>query len=191
MLSEQSTAKEQDQLLEQAIQKDESRLRRFIRRQIGNSDDSEDILQEVFCELLEAYRLMKPIEQVSAWLFRVARNRITDRFRKKKPELLEDRASTNEEGEGLLIEEVLASGSDGPEQLLIRKLILEGIEDALEELPEEQREVFVAHEIEGDSFKEISLRTGVSVNTLLSRKRYAVLYLREQLRELFEEIRNT
>lgn len=177
---------EQDHLIEEAMKKDEPRLRNFIRRRVADGSDTEDILQEVFCELLEAYRLMKPIEQVSAWLFRVARNRITDRFRKKKFELFAD-TSMSKENEGLLMEELLPATEDGPEETFVRKVLLEEIEDALEELPAEQRTVFLAHEVEGLSFREISEQTGVSVNTLLSRKHYAVRSLRLRLQAMYRE----
>ncbi len=178
---------EQDERISQAIDRDKTRLRNFIRRRVADPSDAEDILQEVFYELVETYRLMKPIEQVGAWLFRVARNRITDLFRKRKPE-----ASTNdpviaEEGELLTVEDLLPSRDAGPEAAYARTVLLAELEDALEELPEEQREVFLAHEIEGRSFKELAAETGLSVNTLLSRKHYAVIHLRERLREVYDE----
>jgi RNA polymerase sigma factor (sigma-70 family) len=182
---------EQDERISEAIDRDKTRLRNFIRRRVADPSDAEDILQEVFYELVEAYRLMKPIEQVGAWLFRVARNRITDLFRKRKPE-----ASTNdpviaEEGESLTVEDLLPSRDAGPEAAYARTVLLEELEDALEELPEEQREVFLAHEIEGRSFKQLALETGLSVNTLLSRKHYAVIHLRERLREVYDEFTNS
>jgi len=178
---------EQDERISEAIDRDRTRLRNFIRRRVPDPSDAEDILQEVFYELVETYRLMKPIEQVGAWLFRVARNRITDLFRKRKPE-----ASTNdpvivEEGESLTVEDLLPSRDAGPEAAYARTVLLEELEDALEELPEEQRDVFLAHEIEGRSFKDLAIETGLSVNTLLSRKHYAVIHLRERLREVYEE----
>jgi RNA polymerase sigma factor (sigma-70 family) len=178
---------EQDERISEAIDRDKTRLRNFIRRRVADPSDAEDILQEVFYELVEAYRLMKPIEQVGAWLFRVARNRITDLFRKRKPE-----ASTNDpvivgEGESLTVEDLLPSRDAGPEAAYARTVLLEELEDALEELPEEQREVFLAHEIEGRSFKDLAIETGLSVNTLLSRKHYAVIHLRERLREVYDE----
>src|SRR4029077_10840367 len=182
---------EQDERISEAIDRDKTRLRNFIRRRVPDPSDAEDILQEVFYELVETYRLMKPIEQVGAWLFRVARNRITDLFRKRKPE-----ASTNdpviaEEGESLTVEDLLPSRDAGPEAAYARTVLLEELEDALEELPEEQREVFLAHEIEGRSFKQLALETGLSVNTLLSRKHYAVIHLRERLREVYDEFTNS
>jgi RNA polymerase sigma factor (sigma-70 family) len=165
--------------LSEIFQREQGRLRSFVRRRVADEGDAEDILQDVFYELVEASRLMKPVEQAGAWLFRVARNRIIDFFRKKRPVLWED---------DLSIEEMLPSPDAGPEAAFARSVLWEELEDALEELPEEQRDVFIAHEIDGRSFKEIAQETGVSVNTLLSRKRYAVLHLRERLKEIHEEI---
>ena len=178
---------EQDQRISETIDREKTRLRNFIRKRVADQGDAEDILQEVFYELVEAYRLMKPIEQVGAWLFRVARNRITDLFRKKKPELLMNEPAVTEDGEVLTLEELLPSPDAGPEAAYARTVLLDELEDALEELPEEQREVFLAHEIEGRSFKELAVETGLSVNTLLSRKHYAVLHLRERLRVVYDE----
>jgi RNA polymerase sigma factor (sigma-70 family) len=180
---------EQDRRVAEAVDRERPRLRRFIRRQVDDEGDAEDILQDVFYELIEAYRLMKPIEQVGAWLFRVARNRITDLFRKKRPEPLPwVRSSDAEDDEPLLLEELLPSPEAGPEALYARRVLLEELDAALDELPPEQREVFIAHELEGRSFKELAAESGVSVNTLLSRKHYAVLHLRERLRDIYEEI---
>jgi len=178
---------EQDQRISETIAREKTRLRNFIRKRVADQADAEDILQEVFYELVETYRLMKPIEQVGAWLFRVARNRITDLFRKKKPELLMNEPAGTEDGEVLTLEELLPSPDAGPEAAYARTLLLDELEDALEELPEEQREVFLAHEIEGRGFKELAVETGLSVNTLLSRKHYAVLHLRERLRAVYDE----
>jgi RNA polymerase sigma factor (sigma-70 family) len=178
---------EQDQRISETIAREKTRLRNFIRKRVADQADAEDILQEVFYELVETYRLMKPIEQVGAWLFRVARNRITDLFRKKKPELLMNEPAGTEDGEVLTLEELLPSPDAGPEAAYARTLLLDELEDALQELPEEQREVFLAHEIEGRSFKELAVETGLSVNTLLSRKHYAVLHLRERLRAVYDE----
>ena len=178
---------EQDQRISEAIDRDKTRLRNFIRRRVADPSDAEDILQEVFYELVETYRLMKPIEQVGAWLFRVARNRITDLFRKRKPEASTNDPVVAEEGEFLTLEDLLPSRDAGPEAAYARTVLLAELEDALEELPDEQREVFLAHEIEGRSFKELAVETGLSVNTLLSRKRYAVIHLRERLREVYDE----
>ena len=178
---------EQDQRISETIDREKTRLRNFIRKRVADQGDAEDILQEVFYELVEAYRLMKPIEQVGAWLFRVARNRITDLFRKKKPELLMNESAVTEDGEVLTLEELLPSPDAGPEAAYARTVLLDELEDTLEELPYEQREVFLAHEIEGRSFKDLAAETGLSVNTLLSRKHYAVLHLRERLRAVYDE----
>jgi len=181
---------DQDQRISEAISRDEPRLRNFIRRRVADQSEAEDILQEVFYELVEAYRMMKPVEQVTAWLFRVARNRIIDLFRRKSREAVRaDSARLSEDGEVLRWEELLPSPDAGPEAAYARSLLLEQLDDALEELPEEQREVFIAHELMGYSFKEISERSGVSVNTLLSRKHYAVLHLRERLRAIYDQLK--
>ena len=182
---------EQDRRISEAVDRERGRLRNFIRRRVSDEADAEDILQEVFYELVETYRLMKPVEQVGAWLFRVARNRIIDLFRKRKPQTLEsEMASTTMEGETLTLEDLLPSPDAGPEAAYARNLLLEELDAALDELPEEQREVFVAHEIEGRSFKDLAAETGVSINTLLSRKHYAVIQLRERLAEIYDELRN-
>ncbi len=181
-------ASEQDQRISETIGREQIRLRNFIRRGVLDEAEAEDILQDVFFELVEAYRLMKPIEQMSAWLFRVARNRIIDVFRKKKPVALQDQLiSRNDDGEPLLFEDLLPSPDAGPEAAYARTVLLEQLEAALAELPEEQRDVFIAHEIEGRSFKELAAETGINVNTLLSRKRYAILHLRERLQDLYDE----
>jgi RNA polymerase sigma factor (sigma-70 family) len=179
---------EQDQKISEAISRNEPRLRNFIRRRVADQSEAEDILQEVFSELVETYRMMKPVEQVTAWLFRVARNRIIDLFRRKSREGIQaGAAATSEDGESLSLEDLLPSPDAGPDAVYARNLLLEALDDALDELPDEQREVFVNHELMGYSFKQISDRTGVSVNTLLSRKHYAVLHLRDRLREIYEE----
>ena len=180
-------ALEQDQRISEVVKREQSRLRNFIRRRVPDPRDAEDILQDVFYELVEANRLLMPIEHVTGWLFRVARNRITDLFRKKKPESFSDVAVADDEDELLRFEDLLPSPDAGPEALYARSVILDELELALEELPEEQREVFVAHELEGRSFKEMAAETGVSVNTLLSRKRYAVLHLRERLQSIYDQ----
>jgi RNA polymerase sigma factor (sigma-70 family) len=177
---------EQDQLISQALERDRSRLRSFIRKHVADTGEAEDILQDVFYELLEAYRLMKPVEHVTAWLFRVARNRMVDLFRRKKPASLNSPASVEDEDGGTL-EDLLPSADAGPEAVYARSLLLEALEEALEELPQAQREVFVAHELQGQSFKEISAETGLSVNTLLSRKHYAVTHLRQRLQLIYED----
>jgi RNA polymerase sigma factor (sigma-70 family) len=184
-------ALEQDQRISEVVKREGSRLRNFIRRRVADPRDAEDVLQDVFYRLVEANRLLMPIDHVTGWLFRVARNRITDLFRKKKPELFSDAASEDEEGESLQLEDLLPSPDAGPEALYFRNLLLDELELALDELPEDQREVFVAHELEGRSFKELAAETGVSVNTLLSRKRYAVLHLRERLQDIHDEFTKT
>jgi RNA polymerase sigma factor (sigma-70 family) len=179
---------EQDERLTETIGREQGRLRNFIRRRVADQADAEDILQDVFYELIEAYRLMKPIEQVGAWLYRVARNRIIDGFRKKKPEPFSDsRDPGAEDADTLSLEELFPSPDAGPEASYARSILFEELDAALDELPEEQREVFVAHEIEGISFKELSAETGVGINTLLSRKHHAVLHLRRRLQSIYKE----
>jgi RNA polymerase sigma factor (sigma-70 family) len=181
------TVTEQDRQIAETMREQRGRLRSFIRRRVLNDADADDLLQEVFYELVEAQRLLKPIDAITSWLFRVARNRITDLFRKKKPAAFSEAATLDSEGKWLDIEELLPSPDAGPDALYLRHLFIEEFEDALAELPREQREVFVAHELEGRSFKEISAATGVGVNTLLARKHYAVLHLRERLHDLHDE----
>ena len=180
-------ALEQDQRITDVVEREQSRLRNFIRRRVPDPSDVEDIVQDVFYELVEANRLLMPIEHVTGWLFRVARNRITDLFRKKSPESFSDAAVVDENEELLHFEDLLPSPDAGPEALYVRSLLLEEVELALDESPDDQREVFVAHELEGRSFKEMAAATGVSVNTLLSRKRYAVLHLRRRLQDVYDE----
>jgi RNA polymerase sigma factor (sigma-70 family) len=187
MSSNNWTITEQDKLISQAMERDEPRLRSFIRKHVADSSDAEDIVQEVFYELLEAYRLMKPVEHVTAWLFRVARNRMIDLFRRKKPESLNEPVVSSEDGGTLSLEDLLPSAEASPEAAYARNMLLDELEDAIDELPEAQREVFVAHELTGRSFKEISAETGLSINTLLSRKRYAVLHLRRRLQAIYED----
>src|ERR1035441_1170570 len=178
---------EQDQRISEVVKREQSRLRNFIRRRVPDPLDAEDILQEVFYQLVEANRLLMPIEHVTGWLFRVARNRITDLFRKKKPQSFSDAAVADEDEELLRFEDLLPSPDAGPDALYARSVLLDELEFALEELPDEQREVFIGHELEGRSFKEMAAESGVSVNTLLSRKRYAVLHLRERLQSIYDE----
>ena len=172
-------ARDEDQRISDVISREQSRLRQFIRRRVPDPRDAEDILQDVFSELVEANRLLMPIEHVTGWLFRVARNRITDLFRRRQPDALDD------------IEELLPSPDAGPEAIYARQLLIEELQVALEELPKEQRDVFVAHELEGRTFKEMAAETGVSINTLLSRKRYAVLHLRERLQQIHDDLGTT
>jgi RNA polymerase sigma factor (sigma-70 family) len=179
---------EDDLRISAIVSKERSRLGAFIRRRVPDPSDVEDIVHEVFFELVNANRLLMPIEHVTGWLFRVARNRITDLFRKHQPESLSEAALEGEDGELLRIEDLLPSSDAGPEALYVRRLLLEEMELALGELPREQREVFVAHELEGRSFRELAAESGVNINTLLSRKRYAVLHLRERLRSIHDEL---
>ena len=184
-------ANEQDQRISEVVKREQSRLRNFIRRRVPDPRDAEDILQDVFYKLVEANRLLMPIEHVTGWLFRVARNRITDLFRKQRPENFSDAVIAGEDDDELLrLEDLLPSPDAGPDALYARNLLLNELELALDELPEEQREVFVAHELEGRSFKEIAADTGVNLNTLLSRKRHAVLHLRERLQNIYDDFTN-
>lgn len=178
---------EQDQQISATVAREQHRLRRFIRRWVADQGDVEDVLQDVFHELVEAYRLAQPIEQIGAWLFRVARNRITDLFRKRQTEALRDGPVGMEDGEPLRLEDLLPSPDAGPEAAYARAVLIGELEAALDELPAEQREVFLAHEVDGCSFKELAAATGVGVNTLLSRKHYAVLHLRRRLRAIHDE----
>ena len=183
-------ALEQDQRISEVVTREQSRLRNFIRRRVPDPRDAEDILQDVFYKLVEANRLLMPIEHVTGWLFRVARNRIVDLFRKQQPENFSDAAAPEDDsGDAgqLQFEDLLPSPDAGPDALYARGVLLDEMELALDELPEEQRAVFVAHELEGRSFKDIAAETGVSVNTLLSRKRYAVLHLRGRLQSIYDE----
>jgi RNA polymerase sigma factor (sigma-70 family) len=177
--------------ISEVVKREQARLRNFIRRRVPDPGDAEDILQDVFYELVEANRLLMPIEHVTGWLFRVARNRITDLFRKKKPEPFSDAAVAGQDDELLRLEDLLPSPDAGPDALYARGVLVEELALAVDELPEEQRDVFVAHEVEGRSFKEIAAETGVNVNTLLSRKRYAVLHLRERLQSIYDEFTKT
>ena len=178
----------QDRRIAETIEREGFRLRNFIRKRVSDERDAEDVLQDVFYELVEAYRLMKPVERVGAWLFRVARNRITDLFRKRTREaLLSDSMANHSTEEPLRLEDLLPSPDGGPEAAYARSVLVDELEAALNELPEEQRYVFIAHELEGRDFKELAAETGVSVNTLLSRKHYAVLHLRERLQDIYNE----
>ena len=187
MLSLDQVTAEQDQWIAQAMETDGSRLRNYIRKHVVDLEAAEDILQEVFVELVEAYRLLKPIEQVSGWLFRVAKNRIIDRFRGRRLESLSQDRYGEDDDVAVSLEDLLPSPDSGPEAAYARSVLLDEVDEALREMPEEQRSVFIAHEWEGYSFKELAAETGVSVNTLLSRKRYAVLHLRRRLRSIYEE----
>ena len=182
---------DRDRQISAIFTEQKSRLRNFIRRRVPDPRDAEDILQDAFYKLVEANRLLMPIDHVTGWLYRVARNRITDLFRKKKAESFSQASIADEEGELLQIEDLLPSADAGPEALYFRNALLDQLELALDELPEEQREVFIAHELDGRSFKELAAETGVGVNTLLARKHYAVLHLRERLRNMYDEFTET
>ncbi|HWC16011.1 MAG TPA: RNA polymerase sigma factor [Terriglobales bacterium] len=179
---------EQDERISEIVERQQSRLRNFIRRRVPDPRDVEDILQDIFYQLVEANRLLMPIDHVTGWLFRVARNRIIDLFRKKKPESFSDAASVDENDDLLQLEDMLPSPEAGPEAIYARGTLLDELAHAVAELPKEQREVFIAHELEGRTFKELAAAKGVSVNTLLSRKRYAVLHLRARLQKIYGEI---
>ena len=180
-------ASEQDRRITEAVAEQTRRLRRLVRRYVLDRDEAEDILQEVFYELVDAYRLMKPIEQVGAWLYRVAKNRITDRFRKRKNAALPEGNWSDENGESLRLDELLPSADLGPDALFARAALMEQIEVAIAELPAAQREIFIAHELEGRSFKELAAEMNVSINTLLSRKHSAVNTLRARLLTSYQE----
>lgn len=183
---------QQDQRITETVAREYGRLRNFIRKRVSDRRDAEDILQEVFYELVEAYRLMQPVEEVTAWLFRVARNRITDLFRSKQREALRSQpVPLAEDGTEVQLDDLFPSPDAGPEAAYVRGVLLEELDAALDELPEEQREVFVAHEVMGYSFQEISAKTGVGVNTLLSRKHYAVVQLRRRLQTIYDEFMKT
>jgi RNA polymerase sigma factor (sigma-70 family) len=178
---------EQDRSLATTFEHERGRLRNFIRQRVPDPGDAEDILQEVFYELVSAARLMQPIEQVGAWLFRVARNRITDLFRRNATRGEPAAIASDDDEDGPGLGDLLPSEADGPEAAFTRRLLLEELDAALDELPEDQRSVFIAHELEGVSFKELAARTGTSVNTLLSRKHYAVVHLRRRLQAIHDE----
>ena len=181
-------AREQDQRIAEVVEREQSRLLNFIRRRVPDPRDAEDILQDVFYRLVEANRLLMPIDHVTGWLFRVARNRITDLFRRKRPESLSGVADGDEDDDLLQLEDLLPSPDAGPEALYARNVLLDELATAVDELPADQRAVFIAHELEGQSFKEIAGETGVNVNTLLARKRYAVLRLRQRLQGIYDEL---
>ena len=187
-LSKQWMMAKQDERISEAVEREQARLSNFIRKRVADQGDAEDILQDVFYELVEAYRMMKPVEQVTAWMFRVARNRITDLFRKRQWEALRREPDVlTEDGEVFQLEDLLPAPDAGPEAAYARSVLLEELDAALEELPDEQRDVFVAHQLMGYSFKEIAAQTGVSVNTLLSRKHYAVQHLRQRLQAIYDD----
>jgi RNA polymerase sigma factor (sigma-70 family) len=186
-LTDRLTAAAQDREIASTVQRERGRLLAFIRRRIADAAEAEDVLQDALYELVRAYRMMQPVEQAGAWLTRVARNRIIDRFRSERPQPLARPPAAEGEEHDDTFEDLLPAPDDGPESSVIRELLLEEIGAALEELPHEQREVFVAHELDGLSFKELSARSGVGINTLLSRKRYAVLHLQQRLRAAWDD----
>ncbi len=185
-----SMADIQNDSIREAVNKESRRLLEFIRKRVPTQEDAEDVLQDVFYELVNTYRLMKPVEQLASWMFTVARNKITDRYRKKKPTLLEDHFAVRagDDGDRLDISDFLPSNTNSPDTDMMREAIMTSLVNALDELPKEQRDVFVMHEVEDKSFQEISEITGANVNTLLSRKRYAVLFLRERLQNLYDDL---
>lgn len=190
VLTVQMTA-HQNEEINKTVQRERGRLLRFIRERVNNDEEAEDILQDVFYQLVESYRLMKPVEQLTAWLFTVARNKITDRYRKKKPERLDSiSVGFEDEGERLFLADLLSGKEADGSDKMMNELLMETLADALDELPVEQREVFIQHELEDKSFKEIAEEKQVTINTLISRKRYAVLFLRERLRSIYNEMFN-
>jgi RNA polymerase sigma factor (sigma-70 family) len=184
-------AHDKDQRISEVVEREQSRLRHFIRRRVPDPRDAEDVLQDVWSELVEANRLLMPIEHVTGWLFQVARNRITDLFRRKRPDRPGTSGIAGDEGELVALWDLLPSPESGPEARYARQVLLDELEQAIGELPEAQRDVFIAHELEGQAFKDMAAATGVGVNTLLSRKRYAVLRLRERLQEVYDAFENT
>lgn len=183
-------ALEQNERIQQTVQKERKRLLHFIKQRVNNVADAEDILQDVFYQFTEYLRLGSQIDSITGWLFAVTRNKITDWFRKKRETTFSDNTLEFEGEETLFLSEILADPSAKADTPMWRKMLYETIMEAIDELPSEQREVFLQHEIAGKSFKEMSAETGLSINTLLSRKRYAVLYLRERLAELYQELLN-
>jgi len=180
------TAQQNEQIVAD-VARERQRLRQFIRRNVLDEGEAEDILQDVFSELIEAYRVMKPIEQVGAWLFRVARNRIIDRFRSRRREVVLPEPDTYIDDDEPALEMLLPDPEAGPEAAFVREVVLEEVLIALDELPQAQRDVFVAHEIEGVSFRQMAAESGISINTLLARKHEAVRSLRRKLRTIFDE----
>ena len=186
-----SLLESQNQEIGNELIRQRNKLLSFIQKRVPDRDEAEDILQDVFYQFIESYRLMKPVEQAGAWLFRVARNRITDRFRKKKPERFSNLVGGRDENdEPLLLSDLLPTDLDSPDTKMMNEMLMEELTDALEQLPKAQKEIFIQHEVEGKSFAEIAKETGESINTLLSRKRYAVIFLREKLKNVYAEFMN-
>ncbi|RIX49190.1 MAG: sigma-70 family RNA polymerase sigma factor [Rhodocyclales bacterium GT-UBC] len=180
---------DQNRRITETIRRERGRLGNFIRQRVPDAGEAEDILQDVFFEFVEAYRLPKPIEQAGAWLFQVARHRIIDRFRKKREVALpQGRDDEGSEADDYWLADVLPDAHSSPEAAYLRSVLLEALSAALEELPERQRDVFIAHELDGLSFKELSARSGVGINTLLGWKRQAVLHLRQRLQTIYDEL---
>jgi RNA polymerase sigma factor (sigma-70 family) len=180
-------AQMKNEKIAEVVHKDRAKLLSFIRKRVSDKDDAEDILQDVFYQLTQAYDMIGSLDKVTSWMYTVARNKITDLYRKKKPEPFKSTYQGDEE-ESLSMENLLPALGNTPEDAFFKSVIWDAITEALDELPIEQREVFVKNEFEDISFKELSAMTGVSVNTLLSRKRYAVLHLRARLKSLYEEL---
>lgn len=178
-----------DREITATVRRERPRLSNFIRRRVRNSADADDILQEVLFEFVEAYHLPAPIERASAWLFRVARNRVIDLFRKKREQSLDEMAgeAAAQDGEHRL-DLLLPAADDSPESAYARSVLLAELQLALDALPADQREVFVAHELDGVSFKQMASSSGVPMNTLLARKRYAVLHLRQSLQSIYDQL---
>jgi RNA polymerase sigma factor (sigma-70 family) len=169
---------QQDSVITDTFNKEKAKLRNFIRKSVPNAGDADDILQDVFYEFVSAYRLPEPLEQVGAWLYRVAKNRIVDRFRKQKHEVV---LTQDDDKDALWLEAILSIETETPASIFERKMLVEHVIATLNLLPAEQRQVFIAHELDGKSFKQIAAESGVAINTLLARKRYAVTFLQEQL----------
>jgi RNA polymerase sigma factor (sigma-70 family) len=191
-LESQEEQANRNRAVEHAVRAERRRLFDFILRRVRSPEDAEDILQDVFYQLVSSYSVTEPIEQLTSWLFTVTRNKIIDWYRRRRPESSLSQRIAVREGENddslpLNLEEILFDPSETPDQAYARSVVWSDLADALDELPENQRQVFIMHELEGKSFKEIAVLTGEPVNTLLSRKRYAVLYLRERLQDLYNE----
>lgn len=193
LLMQPETIHQQDGIIQQAVVKNRSRLIDFIRRRVPDSFDAEDIAQDVFFELVETYRLMKPVEQLASWLFSVARHKITDLYRKQKTTPLETQsaiAPDSDDDDFLMLADLLSSADDTADNKMMREAVMETLDEALDELPEEQRDAFVMHELDGLKFEEISAITGTPVKTLISRKRYAVMHLKQRLQYLYDDFLN-
>ena len=187
-VSRETPAAASDPSLGDVVRRERARLAAFIRRRVADPLDAEDVLQDVFAQLVDANQRLMPIEHVTGWLYRAARNRIVDLFRKKTPARFDDLAPRDDDGEAQSIDDLLPTPDDGPEALALRQALIEALETALAELPPEQRDVFLWHELDGRTFAEMAAATGTSINTLLARKRYAVRRLRDRLRDLIDDL---